>query len=213
MWPWLLAASTAAAAAAVPVGGDVSPDDLVAPHQLRSGLVVGLAFGGGVGRASGYPNDSTRIDDPKYYSASGWMLGTSEDVFVMGALTDYLSFGVWYCHAVFGNGNWRSNGDAAGLRIEIFPFVSLSPYLTGLGALAQFGLGSGNLSRKAGGLPLSEGTQSFGAGGAFYEWPFGRLLGGHFAAGPSLEYDAIWSQPFERHGLVATARLVFYGGP
>jgi hypothetical protein len=59
----------------------------------------------------------------------------------------------------------------------------------------------------------SAGTQSFIAPGVLYEWSFGKLIGGHFAAGPSLEYDAIFSQSFERHGLVATARFVFYGGP
>ena len=59
----------------------------------------------------------------------------------------------------------------------------------------------------------AESTQSFLGTGAFYEWPFGRLIGGHFAAGPSLEYDAMWSQAFGHEGLVASARLVFYGGP
>ena len=55
--------------------------------------------------------------------------------------------------------------------------------------------------------------QSYLGTGAFYEWSFGSLFGGHFGIGPSVEYDAIWSQPFERHGLVASARIVFYGGP
>jgi hypothetical protein len=39
------------------------------------------------------------------------------------------------------------------------------------------------------------------------------VLGGHFGVGPSLEYDAIFSRSFEQHGLVASARFVFYGGP
>ncbi|MDP9150675.1 MAG: hypothetical protein M3O36_12155, partial [Myxococcota bacterium] len=183
------------------------------PHRLRSGLVVGLTVGAGLGSASGYPNDTTRIGDPRAYSASGAMVGTSENFFVMGALTDYVSFGVWYGRAVSSNRGWQSSGGGGGVRVEVFPFVGVSRYLTGLGAVAQFGLGSGDLSRKATGMTVSEGTQSFGAAGAFYEWAFGRVLGGHFGVGPGVEYDAIWSQPFERHGLVATARLVFYGGP
>jgi hypothetical protein len=50
--------------------------------------------------------------------------------------------------------------------------------------------------------------------GIFHEWSVGIMRGGaHIGVGPSLEYDAIWSQPFERHGLVGSVRLAFYGGP
>jgi hypothetical protein len=208
----LLAASTAAAAAAVPTGPLASPNELEAPHRFRSGVAIGFAFGAGVVGASGYPNDSTKIGDANYYSASGWMLGTGETLLLMGALTDYLSFGFWYAHTSASNGDWRSSGDGGGLRVEVFPLVGFLPRFHGLGVLAQFGVGSGNLSAKAPGLPPAEGTQSFVTTGVFHEWSFGHLLGGHFAAGPSLEYSAIWSLPFERHGLAATARLVFYGG-
>jgi hypothetical protein len=212
MFPLLFAASTAATAAAVPTGPLASPNDLPASHRFRSGVVMGFTFGAGLVGASGYPNDSSKIGDPNYYSASGWMLGTGESLFLMGALTDYLSFGFWYAHANASNGNWRSSGDGGGLRVEVFPLVGILPRLHGLGVLAQFGLGAGNLTAKAPGPLQAEGTQSFATAGVFHEWSFGHFLGGHFAAGPSLEYSAIWSLPFERHGLVATARLAFYGG-
>jgi hypothetical protein len=202
-----------AAVAAVPTGErPVAPDAEARPRR-RAGLVVGVALGGGLGGASGYPNNSLEIGDPNYYSASGWMFGTNETVLLMGALVDYLNFGFWFSHAAFGNGAWRSNGNGGGLRVEAFPLIQLWPRLDGLGLLAQFGIGSANLTSTRPGLPEAEGTQSFIGAGAFYEWAFGRLLGGHFAVGPSLEYDTIFSQPFERHGLVATARVVFYGGP
>ena len=141
------------------------------------------------------------------------MYGTSESVFVMGALTDYLSFGFWFTHASDDNRSWTSTGEGGGLRVEAFPFAVLFPRLAGLGVAGQFGIGSGKLRSKTPGLPNSEGTSSFIGAGAFYEWSFWQLRHGHFSAGPALEYDAIWSQPFERHGLVASARLVFYGGP
>jgi hypothetical protein len=208
----VLAATTSAAAAAVPTGAVVSPSDLDAPHRFRGGLEVGVTFGAGLVAASGYPNDLTKIGDPTHYSASGWMAGSGESLFIMGALTDYLSFGFWYAHASASNGDWRSTGDGGGLRIEAFPLLGLVPSLHGLGLLAQFGVGSGNLSSKRMGVPESNGTQSFASAGAFYEWSFGHALGGHFGAGPNLEFDTIWSLPFERHGLTASARLVFYGG-
>lgn len=213
---WLVFAVTQAtqgASAAVATGPLVSPADLVAPHRLRGGVVIGVTLGGGLVGASGYPNEVSKIGDRNYYSASGLMTGTGESLFVMGALTDYLSFGFWYAHASASNADFRSNGDGGGLRVELFPFAVLMPRLSGVGMVGQFGLGSGSLSLKKPGFPTAEGTSSFVGAGVFYEWSFGQVLGGHFGAGPTLEYDAIFSQPFERHGLIASARLVFYGGP
>jgi len=209
----LLAANVGPAAAAVPTGEITPATALEAPHSLRSGLIVGFAFGGGLGGASGYPNDINRIGDPNAYSASGWMLGSTESLFVMGALTDYLNVGFFFSEALFGNRNWHSHGSSGGLRIEAFPLALAYPSLAGLGILAQFGIGDANLTSRIPGLPEANGTQSFAAAGVFYEWPFWHVLGGHFAAGPSLDFDATWSQPFERHGLFVSGRLAFCGGP
>jgi hypothetical protein len=175
--------------------------------------VIGLAFGAGLGGASGYPNDSLKIGDPNCYSASGMMAGTAGSIFVMGALSDYVSFGFWFGRGAFRNGDWRSSGNGGGFRLEGFPLVGLVPKLQGLGLLAQLGIGGGSLSATGPSGAGSDGTQSFVGGGAFYEWSFGHVLGGHLGAGPSLEYDAIFSRSFEQHGLVASARIVFYGGP
>jgi hypothetical protein len=212
MLPLVLAAAAAAATAA-PVGERPPPDDDVSP-KIRAGVVVGVSVGGGVGAASGYPNDATKIGDPAYHSASGAMLGSSTSFLLMGALSDYLNFGFWFTRAVSQNGDWRSECNGGGLRVDVFPLIVEVPRLRGLGLFGQFGIGGGNLASKtASGGPGSSGTQSFVAAGGFYEWSFWRFAGGHFGAGPSLEYDAVFSQPFERHGLLATARLVFYGGP
>jgi hypothetical protein len=208
-----VAASVGAGATAVPTG-DVTPvSDLPAARQYRSGVVVGLAFGGGLAGASGYPNNALQIGDPAFYSASGMMAGTNGSVFVLGALSDYVSVGFFFSHASFRNGDWRSASDRGGFRLELFPLVSLVPALQGLGALAQVGVGGGSLSAVAPGLPGADGTQSFAAAGVLYEWAFAHVLGGHFGAGPTLEYDAIWTPSFEQHGLVASLRFVFYGGP
>lgn len=209
----LLAATTGAGAAAIPTG-DKPELSLPAAHSFRNGIVVGLSLGVGIGRGSGYPNESSRIGDPSYYWASGWMPGTGESLFVMGAFADYLSFGFFYQSALYRNGDFRSGGGGGGLRLEAFPLAVVYPRLAGLGALAEFGIGSANLgSTKVVNVPGAGGTQSFGGVGVFYEWPFGHVLGGHFAAGPSFEYDAIWTQPFDRHGLLASVRVAFYGGP
>lgn len=209
----LFAAASQGAAAAIPTGDNVTPvTELTSAHEYRSGVVVGLSFGAGLAGASGYPDNSADVGNQADYSASGWMAGTYESIFVMGALSDYLSFGVWFGHGIFKNADFRSNGDGGGLRLEAFPLVGLVPRLQGLGVLGQFGVGGGDLQSKPPNLPESAGTQSFAGTGAFYEWAFGPILGGHMGAGPSVEYDAIWSRTFERHGAVASLRLVFYGG-
>lgn len=209
----LVFAAAAVGAIAIPTGVPSQPDDSNIPSKIRSGIILGLSLGGGVSGASGYPNDSTKIGNPADYSASGPMFGSSATVLVMGALSDYVNFGFWFDHADFRNADWRSDGNAGGLRVDVFPFIRLCPYLDGLGLFGEFGIGGGNLASTLSGSPGSSGTQSFVAPGAFYEWSFWKVLGGHFGAGPSLEYHAIWSPAFERHGLIATARLVFYGGP
>ena len=209
--PGLPAAVSAAAPAAVAVN-QPSPD-VAAPARLRSGLVVGLSLGGAVGGSSGYPNASSDIDNPAFYSASGFMAGSNGTLFVMGALTDYLSFGFWAGSTMYRNGDWRASAAGGGLRVEAFPFIGISPVLGGLGVLGNFGVGGGHLQSTNPLRPEASGTQSYLGGGVFWEFPFGHLFGGHFAVGPNLEYDAMFSRPFESHGLVASLRIVFYGGP
>ena len=209
----LVLATTGAAAAAVATGDRPTSPDLDVAPRIRSGVVIGLSLGAGVAGANGYPNASSQIGDPAFYSASGFMGGTSGSFFVMGALTDYLNFGFWAGSGSFRNGDWRSTGGGAGLRLEVFPLVAAVPRLAGLGLFGQFGIGGANLQSSNPAHPEASGVQSFLGTGVFYEWSFGSLFGGHFGVGPSLEYDATWSQPFERHGLVASARIIFYGGP
>jgi hypothetical protein len=200
-------------AAAVPTG-DVTPvTELLSAHSYRSGLLLGFSFGAGIGGASGYPNNAGDIGNSADYSSSGWMTGTCESVFLMGALSDSISFGFLFAHDRFRNSTFYSNGDGVGVRLEVYPLVTLVPRLQGLGVLGQFGLGTGDLVSKPPGLPDSQGTQSFAGVGVFQEWAVGTMRGGaHIGVGPSLEYDAIWSQPFQSHGLVATLRLAFYTG-
>lgn len=211
----VFAAASQAAAAAIPTGESVTPvTELASSHHYRSGLVVGLSLGAGLGGASGYPNNSSDIGNEADYSASGFMLGTTESIFLMGALSDYISFGFMFNHGLFRNGSFYSNTDGVGFRLEGYPLVGLGPRWQGLGVLAQFGVGTGDLVSKPPNLPEAEGTASFGAAGIFYEWSVGvmRGSGGHIGIGPSLEYDAVWSRPFEAHGLVASLRLAFYSG-
>ena len=129
----------------------------------------------------------------------------------MGAIADYLNFGFWFSETAYRSSGKRANATGLGFRIEGFPLMTLYPRLDGLGVFAQFGIGIGRLETAS--RPEAQGTQSTIGTGVFYEWPLGHLLGGHLGLGPSLEYDALWSQPFEEHGFLASGRVVFYGGP
>jgi hypothetical protein len=208
------AAVSQGAAAAVATGDSVTPvTELPSSHHYRSGLVVGFSLGFGLAGASGYPNNSSDIGNTADYSASGFTLGGSQSIFLMGALSDYVSFGFMFDHGLFRNSSFYSNTDGVGFRIEGYPLVGLGPRWQGLGVLAQFGVGTGDLVSKPPNLPEADGTASFGAAGIFYEWSVGVMRSGaHIGIGPSLEYDAVWSRPFESHGLMGSLRLAFYSG-
>jgi hypothetical protein len=210
MLPLVFAAAAAAATAvAVPSTSPSSPD-AEAPRKVRNGVVVGLAFGAAVGHGAGYPNDLNDIGHTDYAS-SGWMPGAGGTLLLMGAIADYLNFGFWYAHASFRGDEHRASQDGVGLRVEAFPLVFVCPQIGGLGVFSEFGLGTAKLSTP--GAPNAGGTQSFIGAGLLYEWAFGHVLGGHFGVGPSLEYDAVFTQPYDQNGLVAGLRAVWYGGP
>jgi len=211
MVPMVFAAPPAATAVAT--GERPEAAELDQAPKLRNGIVWGVSLGAGLGTSRGYPNNSQQIGDARYHSSSDWLPGTSQTLHVMGALTDYLNFGFWFAGANFRGHNQHASHVGVGLRVEAFPLIALVPRLQGLGFFSQFGLGAGRLTTRSAAVPDAVGTQSFIGVGAFYEWSFAHVLGGHFGVGPSLEYDAVWSQPFEQHGLLACARFVFYGGP
>ena len=104
----------------------------------------------------------------------------------------------------------RAKG-ASAFAVEAFPLVFACPHVAGLALFSEFGVGTAKLTTS--GAPDAGGTQSFIGVGSFYEWGFGHFLGGHFGLGPSLEYDAVFSRPYDSNGFVASLRAVWYGGP
>ncbi len=180
-------------------------------HERRAGLVLGAAGGIGFAGASGYPNNARFFGNPDFYSQSPLLVGWSTSYFLMGALNDWVSFGPTLAIAQFESDAWKSTGFGVGFRGEVFPFVHLLPALADTAVFAHLGFGSTELRAK-GPYPTADGSQSFFGAGMHHEWRLGRLLGGHAAAGPYIEYDAIRSQPAERHWLTIGLRIAFYGG-
>jgi len=212
----VLAASGSASADSV-TGSSMTPEKADDPamraveHERRAGLVVTLSPGVAFAGASGYPNDAKLIGNPAYYSESPLLVGTSGTITIMGALTDYLSFGFMMNSARFETEKWKSTGVAFGFRAEVFPLVKLFPTLADTGIYGQAGIGGTELQAK-GPYPSADGTSSFLGLGLLHEFRFTTLLGGHLSGGPYLEYNAIFAESAERHWLASGFRLAFYGG-
>jgi hypothetical protein len=194
--------------------GDVShtSDPEMDKRTTRSGLVVGVIVGFGVAGASGYPNSSSEIGDPNYYSSSNLMVGSGSALFIGGALADWINFGFWFGSQRFKSHDWQSTGGGGGFRVEAFPLLELYPTLKNLGLEAQFGIGGTSLQALGGDYPKANGTESFIGVGGFYEFPIFHALGGHAALGPELEYDNIYSTAIARGSGLLGLRFAFYGG-
>ncbi len=182
--------------------------------ERRGGIVLALQAGAGLASTTGYPAKVTKVDDPAYYAKSGTLYGTTSSLLVMAALVDYLNFGIFMTSGRYENSAVDVRSFGGGVRVEAYPFYSRGRGWRDLAVYASFGLGGSKLEAKNNPLSLgAEGVQSFVGVGALYEWSFGHLFGGHFAGGPSLGYDAIFSSSIEQHAVSLTGRIAYYGGP
>lgn len=200
-------ASAADALTVTPDANDVAGKPIV--HERRGGLVVGAAGGFGFAGASGYPNNASFFNNPDYYSETPLLVGWSASAFVMLALTDWVSIGPTATMSSADTAQWKSTGYGVGFRSEFFPLIRLYPRLADLGVYGQLGVGVVDL-RAHGPFPTSDGSQTFVGAGVHHEWRFASFLGAHVSAGPYVEYNAVVSQPSERHWLSLGLRVAFY---
>lgn len=196
-------------AAATPVSQDPTLRKTAA--QRRAGVVIGVAPGLAFAGASGYPNNARLVGNPDFYSESPLLVGASTTYFLMGALTDFISFGPMVNIATFESERWTSKGFGIGFRAEAFPLVRLFPRLADTSIYGQAGIGTTELQAK-GPFPSADGTQSFAGLGLHHEFRLFRMLGGHVAGGPYAEYDAIFATSAERHWASVGLRVAWYGG-
>ena len=198
-------------AAAAPADRPVDPTFRKVIPERRNGLVLGASAGVGFAGAAGYPKPARLHDLPDYYSSSPLLVGWSSSFFLMGALADWISFGPMVSVATFESAEWKSTGYGIGFRGEVFPLGAFVPKLADLSLYVQLGFGSTELRAK-GPYPSSEGSQSFFGLGVHHEWRLAKLLGGHAAFGPYVEYDTIRASATERHWLSVGVRIAWYGG-
>jgi hypothetical protein len=175
--------------------------------QRRSGFAAGFDLGFGLGSASGYPNEVSKIDDPDYESSTGATLGSTWSLWAGGALRDWFTFGLGLMSLGAASNEIKAGGSAFILHIETFPLWSLGGRLRDVSVYTHFGAGS--MVIKGGPEQADGGLMSVLGGGVGYElW-----RPGHFAIGPVLEGSYLYSQSGEAFGIFAVARASFYGGP
>lgn len=178
------------------------------PPRQRSDFVLGLGTGLSLGRAVGYLNEAEKIGRPEYRESSGWGVGTPVQLWLGGALRDWLTFG--FGLSLFG----AQNGDTtAGLfafitRLEGYPLFALGGPFENLGLFLDAGAGSSIIQRNEEDV-ADGGSMAYIGPGVVYE----GLRFGHFAVGPTLAYVHTFSPSLTANFVSLGARIVYYGGP
>lgn len=175
--------------------------------ERRSGVALSLGAGVGMGASSGYPNSAGKIDVPAFRTEGEPAFGSAYSFWLGGALRDWFTCGVGYTSFGADDGDHRTQASGFIFHLETFPLWSLGGRLRDLALFANFG--AGGLTIEGGPETADGGLVSvLGLGTSFELFRFG-----HFALGPSLESNYVYSQSGEAFGIFLGARTVFYGGP
>jgi hypothetical protein len=178
--------------------------------ERRSDFAVGLLVGGAAGAVSGYPNELTKIDDPKYRANTGLGGGASGGLWVGGALRDWFVFGVGLAIGNVAGSGYRSSGTTFVFHLETYPLFSQGGAWKDLGLLGEFGAGGRSITKGATTSAAEGGLLSVATVGVVYE-PL--RLGSHLSAGPLVEFTYQGSQSLTATFATIGLRASFYGGP
>src|SRR5262245_25675658 len=163
------------------------------PATRRSGVQIGVGLGTGVVSIAGFPSDPERIGLASSYTATGVHPGGWFTLWVGGALSDWLAFGVGG-----GGGSMIGlpEGQAATMgaflfHVEGYPLFALGGRLGDLGVWLDAGTGSVTLENEKSDTTLVEsGASSLVGFGVFYE----GLRFWRMGAGPFLATNYMWSE-------------------
>ncbi len=177
-------------------------------NTRRSDFTAGVTIGLLAGEAVGYPNEIGKLDNPDYQASTGFGVGTGTMIWLGGAMKDWLTLGVGASFLRLNGGGLKGSGGGALFRVEAYPLFYQGGPWRDLGFVGNFGIGGmglfeGSDSRASGG------SMSLVGGGAFWE----GLRAGHFAFGPALEYQRLFSQSMHVDSALLAFRAAVYGGP
>jgi hypothetical protein len=174
--------------------------------------MIGLSGGLMFGNAVGFPNESSKIDDPAFEADTGLGLGSGGTLWIGGALHDAFAVGIGQTGGAISGNSLRGQGGAFVLRLVGYPAFAAGGIGENLGVSANFGAGSFTLKQAdaEGDETAAEGgVMSFLGGGVFYE----AFRWGPVAMGPCVEYLYLYSPSLDGHAGGLFWRSVFYGGP
>jgi hypothetical protein len=175
--------------------------------RRRSGFVAGLTLGLAAGSANGYPNELAKLDNPLFKRETGAALGGVNRLWIGGALTDYLVFGLGFAGMGLKHDQTSAAGSAFIIHVEGYPLFYRGGVFQDLSIFGDFGAGSmkitGNDRPEADG-----GLMSVVGVGVGYE----PLRFWKFTFGPAVEYWHWFSQTVTMNSVAVEARLTFVGG-
>jgi hypothetical protein len=206
-----LVAACLAAAGEAHAAPDAEPAWEKAPAVRRSGFVAGLSIGLlGAGSFAGYPNDVRKIGYERYYTETGLATGSSAELWIGGALSDWCTFGVGFGMLGIAPDGLTAGGGTFTFRVETFPFFGRGGRAQDFGLLLLAGTGGVAVTPEDDeDTKLIDGGAASRVGvGLFYEgarpWKFGM--------GPFASFDYLGSDTVRAPMVVVGFRSAIYTG-
>jgi hypothetical protein len=194
------------------IGEAPGPDGVAAWEReapvRRSGFTVGVAGGVILGSAAGFPNDVKKIGLERYYTETGLGVGGGGMLWIGGALTDWLTFGVALGSADLTAGDNTVSNSTFMFHLETFPLFPLGGLWREVGVTLDTGVGTSITTDGSEDTLIDGGAVSHIGGGVFYEGI--RLW--KVSMGPCLYGDYSWGLSVRQPGLLVGWRTALYTG-
>lgn len=171
---------------------NVAQDPVV--HTRRGGFTFGLSAAFGIGPISGYPLDVAKLGKARYLTEVGASTGANGTVWIGGALTDWLVFGLG-AGGTYSVGNGIvTKGYTFVFHTEAFPLFWAGGPLREIGIAFDTGAGQITAEPEQGASPtagplIDSGAASRVGASLFYE----GLKLWKVSAGPFAAFDYTWS--------------------
>lgn len=173
----------------------------------RSDFAAGIGLGAAFGRASGYPNEVQKVDDPAYRQNTKLGAGVNQFLWLGVAFNDYLTFGLGFGGIGLSGNDRKGKAQVFGFHLDAYPLFAVDKNLQDLGVFAN--IGTGPLKITGGKEEADGGLMSYLEGGLVYE----RLRLWRFGIGPTASVAHMFSDSAKLTATQVGLRVTFYGGP
>jgi hypothetical protein len=181
-----------------------------APWEYRGGFAVGLVMGLGFGASNGFPADAAKIGRADFYTESGVGLAGTGGLWIGGALSDWLTFGLGGGYSNILQADTKNPAPYGFFSVDVYPFYPLGDAWRDLGLMTQIGLAFARTDDAETAERLVDGNgASYVFAGAAWEgiqlWKIkmGPFLGAHY----------IFSQTMRRPAAMLGFRTTLYTLP